>query len=79
MHMRATELFITLLLSVSTAASPALGMGPDPGGHTGDKVTPETTKTDRPEIDAKRKEAAGDRVETNSPPDQGQSKDRNDK
>jgi len=79
MHMRTTGLFLTLLLSASIAASPVLGMGPDPGGHTGDKVTPETTKTDRPEIDAKRKEASGDRVETNSPPDQAQSNDRNDK
>jgi len=75
--MRATGLFLTLLLSAIVAASPVRGMGPDPGGHTGDKVTPETTKTDRPEIDAKRKEASGDRVETNSPPEQEQPKDKN--
>jgi len=76
--MRPTGFFL-ILLSAGIGLSPVFGMGPDPGGHTGDKVTPETTKTDRPEIDAKRKEASGDRVETNSPPEREQPKDRNDK
>ena len=44
-----------------------MAMGPDPGGHTGAGVTPETTKTDRPEVDAARKAASGGNVENNSP------------
>ena len=51
-----------------------IGMGPDPGGHTGAGVTPETTKTDRPEVDAARKAASGGKVESNSPADPTQSK-----
>jgi len=77
--MHATGALLTLLLTNALAASPVFAMGPDPGGHTGDKVTPETTKTDRPEIDAKRKEASGDRVETNKPAGGGQPKQGNDK
>jgi hypothetical protein len=46
---------------------PALiAMGPDPGGHTGAGVTPDTTKTDRPAVDAARKEASGGNVENNA-------------
>lgn len=44
-----------------------LAMGPDPGGHTGAKVTPQTTKTDRPHVDQKREQTSGSRTETNAP------------
>ena len=44
-----------------------MAMGPDPGGHTGAGVTPETTKTGRPEVDAARNSASGGKVENNSP------------
>jgi len=50
-----------------------LAMGPDPGGHTGARVTPETTKTDRPEVDAARKEASGAKTESNAAVPAGQS------
>jgi hypothetical protein len=33
-----------------TASGPRLAMGPDPGGKTGEGVTPETTKTDHPAV-----------------------------
>jgi len=71
--------FLTLMLTTALVVSPVHAMGPDPGGHTGDKVTPETTKTDRPEIDAKRKEASGERVETNAPAGGGQPRKESDK
>ena len=29
-----------------------VSMGPDPGGHSGDRVTPETTKTGQPTADS---------------------------
>ena len=51
-----------------------IAMGPDPGGHTGAGVTPETTKTGRPEVDAARTAASGGKVETNSPANPTQSK-----
>ena len=44
-----------------------LAMGPDPGGHTGAGVTPETTKTDSPAVDQARKSTSGAGVESNSP------------
>ncbi|MCW5620146.1 MAG: hypothetical protein KIS79_03455 [Burkholderiales bacterium] len=48
-----------------------LAMGPDPGGHSGEQVTPKSTKTGRADIDAKREQASGDRVEiTPAPKDQ---------
>jgi hypothetical protein len=53
--------------------SSVLAMGPDPGGHTGARVTPETTKTDRPEVDAARKAASGSKTESNAPVPSGQS------
>jgi uncharacterized membrane protein YgcG len=43
--------------SAAVAGTPAIGvfeqlsMGPDPGGHTGAKVTPETSKTGQPSQD----------------------------
>ena len=53
----------------------AMGPGPDPGGHTGAGVTPETTKTDRPEVDAARNAASGAKVENNSPAQTSQPKE----
>jgi hypothetical protein len=50
-----------------------IAMGPDPGGHTGARVTPDTTKTDRPAVDAARKEASGSNVENSSAENSGQS------
>ena len=52
-----------------------LAMGPDPGGHTGAGVTPETTKTGRPEVDAARNSASGGKVENNSPAQTSQPKE----
>ncbi|MBC8006779.1 MAG: hypothetical protein H7X76_01890 [Prolixibacteraceae bacterium] len=52
-----------------------IAMGPDPGGHTGAGVTPETTKTDRPEVDAARNAASGAKVENNSPAQTSQTKE----
>ncbi|MEX0959958.1 MAG: hypothetical protein WDZ63_11785 [Burkholderiales bacterium] len=53
-----------------------LAMGPDPGGHTGATVTPETTRTDRKEVDEARKAASGNRTETNeSESDRSESRD----
>jgi len=51
----------------ATPTNDWLAMGPDPGGHTGARVTPETTKTDRPEVDAARKAASGSKTESNTP------------
>jgi hypothetical protein len=65
-------LIVTLSISMFSAA--ALAMGPDPGGHTGAGVTPETTKTDRPEVDAARTAKSGGKVENNTPADPTQSK-----
>ena len=51
-----------------------MAMGPDPGGHTGAGVTPETTKTGSPGVDAAREAASGGKVENNSPANAAQSK-----
>ena len=51
-----------------------IAMGPDPGGHTGAGVTPQTTKTDRPEVDAARTTASGANVENNAPANPAQAK-----
>ena len=60
--------------SAHAAVDPVLiAMGPDPGGHTGARVTPDTTKTDRPAVDAARKEASGSNVENSSAENSGQS------
>lgn len=58
---------LTALLSLALAATiqAASAMGPDPGGHTGATVTPETTKTDRPAVDSARQSASGSKTETN--------------
>ena len=65
---------LIITLSVSMFSAAALAMGPDPGGHTGAGVTPETTKTDRPEVDAARTAKSGGKVESNTPADPTQSK-----
>jgi hypothetical protein len=44
-----------------------LSMGPDPGGHTGATVTPETTKTGQPAVDGARQSASGGRTENSGP------------
>lgn len=44
----------------------ALAMGPDPGGHSGATVTPETTKTDSPAVDSARQSASGSKTESNT-------------
>jgi hypothetical protein len=45
-----------------------LAMGPDPGGHTGATVTPESTRTGRPVVDSAREAASGGRTENSGPP-----------
>lgn len=55
---------------VGATAGPAnlLAMGPDPGGHTGATVTPETTKTGNAAVDAARKAASAGRTENSAAP-----------
>ena len=48
-----------------------LSMGPDPGGHTGATVTPETTKTGQPAVDGARESASGGKTESSGPPVNG--------
>ena len=79
-----SRLFVVILsvfCAFASAAAPAaeqppqlLAMGPDPGGHTGAGVTPETTKTDRPGVDAARQAASGGKVESNTPSDTSQTR-----
>ena len=45
-----------------------LTMGPDPGGHTGATVTPETSKTGQPAVDSARATASGGKTESSAPP-----------
>lgn len=45
-----------------------LSMGPDPGGHTGATVTPETSKTGQPAVDSARATASGGKTESSGPP-----------
>lgn len=56
---------LVLPLFANAAYGDLLAMGPDPGGHTGATVTPETTRTDHPAVDAARKSASANRTETN--------------
>lgn len=56
-----------LIFTLSMFCAAASAMGPDPGGLTGAGVTPETTKTGRPEVDAARSAASGNKVENNTP------------
>ena len=50
-----------------------LAMGPDPGGHTGAGVTPETTKTGNSAMDAARTAESGAKVENRAPANPAQS------
>ena len=52
----------------TTKAPDLLSMGPDPGGHTGATVTPETSKTGQPAVDSARQSASGGRTESSGPP-----------
>jgi hypothetical protein len=45
-----------------------LSMGPDPGGHTGATVTPETSKTGQSAVDSARQSASGGKTEKSGPP-----------
>ena len=68
--MKLIPVLVLCLPMLAVAASdplPAerLAMGPDPGGHSGATVTPETTKTDRPAVDAARTSTSGSKTETN--------------
>lgn len=63
-----TALTSVLSLALAAVVQTAAAMGPDPGGHTGATVTPETTRTDRPAVDSARKSASGSRTETNGSP-----------
>jgi len=45
-----------------------LSIGPDPGGHTGATVTPESTKTGQPAVDSARATASGGSTENSGPP-----------
>lgn len=75
-------LIAALMLPLTAVAASGdrdrLAMGPDPGGHTGATVTPETTRADREEVDKARKAASGTRTETNDPESE-QSEPRDDK
>jgi len=63
-----------LTIALFVFCAPAFAMGPDPGGHTGAGVTPETTKTDQPAVDAARKATSSGKVENTSPADPSQPK-----
>ena len=62
--LRLSAIAFAIALSASLHAH-VQAMGPDPGGHTGAGVTPETTKTDRAQVDAARQAASGSEVEQN--------------
>jgi hypothetical protein len=59
---------IAIAALFALAIPTAHAMGPDPGGHTGATVTPETTKTDRPQVDSARQSTSGSKTETNGAP-----------
>lgn len=59
-----TALLFPLLAVAATGDQ--LAMGPDPGGHTGATVTPETTRTDNSAVDAARQSASGNKTEQNA-------------
>ena len=66
------QLFVAaLILPLLAIAGPndQLAMGPDPGGHTGATVTPDSTKTGSPAVDAARQSASGNKTETNQSAD----------
>ena len=45
-----------------------LSMGPDPGGHTGAGVTPETSTTGQAAVDSARQSTSGGKTENSGPP-----------
>lgn len=45
-----------------------VSMGPDPGGHTGARVTQETSKTGQPAADSAGTTASGGKTESSGPP-----------
>jgi len=55
-------------VSDTTRLPDLLSMGPDPGGHTGATVTPETSKTGQPAVDSARTTASGSKTESSGPP-----------
>ena len=59
---------LTLALLALAGIEDQFAMGPDPGGHTGATVTPETTKTGSSAVDSARQSASGNKTETNDPP-----------
>jgi len=63
-----------LIISLCLSCASVFAMGPDPGGHTGAGVTPETTKTGQPAVDAARTTNSGGKVENSGPADPGTSK-----
>ena len=63
-----------LMVALSVFCAPAFAMGPDPGGHTGAGVTPETTKTDQPAVDAARKATSDEKAKNTPPPESSQPK-----
>ena len=52
----------------ATKVPDLLSMGPDPGGHTGATVTPETSKTGQSAVDSARQSASGSKTEKSGPP-----------
>ena len=61
----------TSIVTGTTKLPNLLSMGPDPGGHSGATVTPETTKTGQPAVDSARGTASGGRTESSGPPANG--------
>ena len=55
-------------VSGTTRLPDLLSMGPDPGGHTGATVTPETSKTGQPAVDSARATSSGGKTENSGPP-----------
>jgi hypothetical protein len=58
---------LTLALIALAGIDDQFAMGPDPGGHTGATVTPETTKTGNAAVDSTRQSASGSKTESNEP------------
>ena len=63
-----------LIIALSLSCASVCAMGPDPGGHTGAGVTPETTKTDNSAVDAARTAKSSGKVENSGPADPKASK-----
>lgn len=56
-----------LFAGATGAAQQSLAMGPDPGGHSGATVTPETTKTDNKGVDSARETRSPGKTESVQP------------